>query len=298
MMELTLFLFGFVIVIILAVFFIAGKVGWQLIHPIRKEITASPGEYGLDFLEVFFTSREDNLRLKGWFLPAKESRITIIVAHGYGENRQYDYIPILPLAKNLVSEGYNVLLFDFRNSGESEGKMTSVGKYETRDILGAVDFLKKEKAQQAGRIVVYGFSMGAATAILAAAEDKRIGAVIADSPFADLKSYLESNLEVWTKLPAFPFNLAFMLITPLLTGLDPSSVSPLRVIKSLTPRPVLFIHGEADQSIPSDNSRLLLEVSNNPHAQLWLVPGAGHVESYSKEPEKYQQKINQFLKIS
>jgi len=279
--------------VIIGVLLTAGYVGWKLTHPQRKKITATPADYGLDFEEVAFLSREDALLLEGWFLPASNSKFSVLVAHGYGENRQYDYIPILPLAGYLVSQGYNVLLFDLRNSGESEGNLTSVGQYEVRDVLGAVDFLKQEKEQE--KIVVHGFSMGGATAILAAAQEKAINGVITDCPFADLESYLKDNLPIWTKLPAFPFNPLLLWLIPCLTGTDLKQVSPLRVINALAERHILFIHGEEDTTISPENSRELLAASHNPYGELWLVPGARHVECYSKAPDAYQEKVKAFL---
>ena len=282
-------------ILIIGVMGISCLVGWNLTHPQRKQITANPGDYGLNFQEVKFSSREDYLQLAGWFLPTEgKSSVSVIIAHGYGENRQYDYIPVLPLARFLVSQGYNVLLFDFRNAGESEGSLTSVGQYEVRDILGAVDFLAQEKEQQ--KIIVHGFSMGASTAILAAAQEERIAGVIADCPFADLESYLKSNLPVWTKLPAFPFNHLVMRLIPWLTRTDPKEVSPVRVIDRLASKGLLLIHAAEDTTIPAENSKQLLQAAQNPQGELWLVPGANHVECYGKEPEAYQKKVINFLR--
>lgn len=270
-------------------------VGWKLTHPKRKEITATPADYGLTFQEVVFPSREDGLLLKGWFLPSDQNSLfAVIVTHGYGENRQYDYIPVLPLACFLVSHGYNVFLFDFRNSGESEGSLTSVGQYEVRDILGAVDFLTEEKEQK--KIVVHGFSMGASTAILAGAQEEKIVGVIADCPFADLEAYLKSNLPVWTKLPAFPFNFLLLWIIPWLTGIELKKVSPISVVHQLTPRGILLIHAAEDTTIPAENSRQLLETSQNSQGELWLVAGANHVECYRNSPADYHEKVINFLR--
>jgi len=75
-------------------------------------------------------------------------------------------------------------------------------------LLGAVDYVKS-KPELNQEIVLMGFSMGASTSILAAAREPAVSAVIADSPFADLKNYLNDKLSVWTELPSFPFNKAF-----------------------------------------------------------------------------------------
>ena len=129
------------------------------------------------------------------------------------------------------------------------------------------------------KIILMGFSMGATTAILAGARDPAVSAVIADSPFADLRTYLNENLSVWSELPSFPFNQAFFIVVPNLTGLRAETVSPVREISNLSGRKLLLIHGEADVDIPIINSETLAGAI--PYAQLLRVPGAGHVKAYA-----------------
>lgn len=271
---------------------VSGYVGWNLTHPQRQALDTTPLSVGLSYQEVVFPSQEDGLELKGWFIPSAGSHRTVIFAHGYRKNRLNSDVPILPIARYLVEKGYNVLMFDFRNSGESGGTLTSVGQYEVRDLLGAVEFVRSHRGIQE-EIILYGFSMGASTAILAGAREPAVAAVIADSPFADLKSYLRSNLSVWTELPSFPFNAAFFLIVPRLTGLKPEAVSPLREVQSLSGRPLLLIAGDADTDVPMENSMLLQ--SSYPQAQLLLIPGGKHVKNYQTQPEQYLKTVGAFL---
>lgn len=277
---------------ITGVFGVSANVGWKLTHPVRQQIASTPLANGLPFEEVVFNSRGDGLNLKGWFIPAQGSTKTVIFAHGYRKNRLQDDVPGLPITQALVAEGYNVLMFDFRNSGESEGNLTSIGQYEVQDLLGAVDFIKSqpEKAQQ---IVLLGFSMGASTAILAGAREPAVTAVIADSPFADLQTYLDKNLSVWTELPSFPFNQAFFMVVPYLTGLRTETVSPVNEIKNMGDRPLLLIHGEGDEDIPIENSEMLQKTY--PKAELLRVPGAKHVKNYATDPQLYLSAVTHFL---
>ncbi|MEN6461170.1 MAG: alpha/beta fold hydrolase [Syntrophomonas sp.] len=274
------------------VFGVSAYVGWNLTHPVRQQINNTPLSQGLPYKNVVFTSRGDNLKLKGWLIPANGSTKTVIFAHGYRKNRLQNDVPSLPIAKALVSKGYNVLMFDFRNSGQSEGKLTSVGQYEVQDLLGAVDFIKS-RPEINKQIVLFGFSMGASTAILAGAREPAVSAVIADSPFADLKTYLSKNLSVWTELPSVPFNQTFFMIVPALTGLKPETVSPVKEIHNLNSRPILLIHGEADEDIPIENSELLQR--NYPQAKLLRVPGAKHVKSFTTDQNRYLYTVSAFL---
>ncbi|WP_054696453.1 alpha/beta hydrolase [Syntrophomonas palmitatica] len=284
-----------VVIVLLAgagVFSTAAYTGWNLTHPDRLALCANPQSVGLDYENVEFNSRDDAIQLKGWLIPATNSNKTIIFAHGYRRNRADDSVPMLDLARDMVQRGYNVLLFDFRNSGESGGHLTTVGQYEVRDLLGAIDYVKT-RPQISRDIVLLGFSMGASTSLLAGARDTEVDAVIADAPFADMQSYLNDNLSIWTDLPSFPFNQAFFIIVPLFTGLDPDQVSPINEIKNFKGRPVLLIHGTADSKIPISNSEALKEAY--PKAQLLKVPGSDHCDSYHDHPDLYLKTLEQFL---
>ncbi|MBO8158268.1 alpha/beta hydrolase [Thermosyntropha sp.] len=280
-----------VLVLVVAVGGISGYVSWKLTHPEREEIKSNPNDYGLDFEDVSFTSRGSSLNLKGWFIPAESDR-TVIFAHGYGRNRLQSDVPVLPIVKKVHDHGWNVLLFDFRNSGESDGNITSVGQYEVNDLLGAVDFIRSEK-NISGKIVLHGFSMGAATAIIAGAREKQVDGVIADSPFADLKPYLMENLSVWSGLPSIPFNQTSLVIGTFLTGLNADKVRPVKEVSKFAGRPLLLIHGNKDVDVPLKNSELLRKAY--PQADLWIVPGAGHVKNYEVAGEYYLDMVIDFL---
>jgi len=274
------------------VFGVSANVGWQLTHPVRQLIDTTPQSVGLSFEDVVFNSRGDGLKLKGWLIPAQGSNKTVILANGYRKNRLQNDVPGLSIAQALAAKGFNVLMFDFRNSGESEGEITSIGQYEVQDLLGAVDFIKTQP-EISKQIVLLGFSMGASTAILAGAREPAVTAVIADSPFADLKNYLNTNLSVWTELPSVPFNQAFFMVVPSLTGLRAESVSPINEIKNLGSRPLLLIHGEGDVDIPIENSEKLQRTY--PNAELLRVPGATHVKNYATDPGLYLSTVTNFL---
>ena len=165
-------------------------------------------------------------------------------------------MPTLELAHALVGEGFNVLMFDFRNHGESGGNVTTLGYHEVKDVIGAVQWLRQERPAQAERIGIVGFSMGAVTSIIAASQEPSIGAVVADSPFSDLRSYLQGNMPVWTGLPNVPFTWTIMAILPPLIDSQVDQVSPVAVMPDM-PQPVLLIHADGDTAIPADESRRL-----------------------------------------
>src|SRR5258706_14921810 len=127
----------------------------------------TPRNYGFDSDEVKFTSR-DHVRLTGWWIPADNAVGTIVMCPGQEGSMDGDTRQMVPLHDS----GFNVLMFDFRAHGRSEGEVVSMGMYEKEDLLGALDFLMEHYGvEKDGGL---GFSMGAAVALVAAAHADRI----------------------------------------------------------------------------------------------------------------------------
>ncbi|HWI54057.1 MAG TPA: alpha/beta fold hydrolase [Desulfobacteria bacterium] len=282
------FISAFVIGLILVLGILPVSVGLVLTHPDRIPVVI-PASLGSIKLEpAVFQSRDSKVKLDGWFLPSKDSNRTVIFAHGYHNNRLQEDVPAIDIARILNSNSCNVLMFDFRSNGESEGSLTSLGQFEKEDLKGAVDYVKG-LGKPGEHVGVIGFSMGAATALTAAAEDPRIEAVVADSPFADLHAYLEENLPFWSHLPSFPFTPVILKTLPAILDLQPETVSPIKALPKIK-APVLLIHGTGDKHIPVSNSVNLYKASPEGN-NLWIVEGAVHVGSYKKQPQQYKQKV-------
>jgi fermentation-respiration switch protein FrsA (DUF1100 family) len=269
---------------------LAAYVAFTLTHPGRKALGAEP--VGFDARDVQFQSVVDHLNLSGWFLDAGSDK-TVIMVHGYRDNRLQENVPGLEVARGLVAHGYNFLTFDLRDSGRSEGSFTTIGVYEQRDVLGAIAYVKGLGAP-GKHIALLGYSMGAATALLVAGQDNQVQAVVSDSAFADLYPYLEDSLPVWSRLPAFPFTPLILAMEPAITGVNPRLAAPVRAVPHIQ-APVLFIHGLADSQVPYHNSQELKAVAKNPADQLWLVPGADHIKSFHTDPQGYWEHVLPFL---
>ncbi len=167
----------------------------------------------------------------------------------------------------------------------------SAGYHEKRDLLGAVDYVKGRGLEHIG---VLGFSMGAATALMATAENSDIDAVVADSSFADLKDMMEPEFSKRTKFPKF-FLPALLFMVKIMYGVDFTAVKPIKSVSNIAPRAIFFIHGELDDVVPLEHAYRLLRASQNAQNQLWVVPQAGHVRAYVTHPEEYMNKITTFF---
>ena len=277
--------------VVVAFFGISIFLGNSMTKVKRVPIEESPTRYNLTYESVSFSSINEELILYGWFLPVEDSRQIIIIVHGADGNRADPTIGLLDIASKLIEHGYNVLMFDLRGHGESEGNRMSAGYYEKRDLLGAVEYVKKCGFEDIG---VLGFSMGAATALITTAESKDIDAVVADSSYADLKNMMEPEFSKRTKFPRF-FLSPLLFMVKIMYGVDFVSIRPVESVPEIAPRPVFFIHGELDETVPVGHAYRLLEASQNPEDQLWVVSGAGHVRAYVTQPEEYIDRITVFF---
>ncbi len=70
------------------------------------------------------------------------------------------------------------------------------------------------------------------------------------------------------------------------------------VVAEIAPRPILFIHGEADGVIPVENAYRLYAAADNPAAELWVVPGADHVRAYKAHRQEYVARVTAFFDVA
>lgn len=275
------------LVVIFIVLSISGWVLYSLLTPVKEPIKERPK---VPYQEIHFTSKAGNVPLQGWLIPTNSSQKKIVIfAHGYGDNRS-NLEAVLPMAHALYKKGISSLLFDFRNSGKSGGNMTTVGIDEQKDLLAAIEFAQAKGYKKIG---LMGFSMGASTSIIASAQSDQVQAVVADSPFSDLKPYLSMNLPVWSGLPSF-FNPIILTMAEWI-GLDMTQVRPIEAVKQMRNTPLFLIHTKKETSIPSIHSVRLASLHDQKITQLWLTPGNKHVESYSKKPQEYIKRVTAFF---
>src|SRR5689334_24103469 len=127
-------------------------------RPMDRRLTTTPKDLQADYKDVEFTAA-DGVRLSGWLLPSRDKHVTIVYSHGLFRSRR----ELLERAVDLWRLGYGALLYDSRNHGDSGAARVTLGWAERLDAEAAVRFLRDE-ARTEDRIVLFGISMGAATA--------------------------------------------------------------------------------------------------------------------------------------
>jgi dipeptidyl aminopeptidase/acylaminoacyl peptidase len=261
-------------------------------HPPRYPLHVPPSVYEADFEEVHATS-EDGIDLAGWLIKPPHPHgpaPAIIMCHGVGANKS----DFTELAASLARRGYFVLLFDFRAHGESGGSRTSLGYHEQKDVAAALSVLENRPGIDRKRIGIYGFSMGGATAILAAARSGAFSAVVADSSFTSLRDQARASVTGVYHLPSFPFVSLAVLGYELYFQTSVEHVSPLAVIGSLSPVPILIIAGEGDKLIPADNGRVLYAAAREPR-ELWIIQGSDHGGTLAAAGSEYEKRVGEFF---
>lgn len=286
------------LLLVLSVAIISAYNGWELLHPAKKDIEVFSSNIVPEYRDISFRGADRSILLKGWYFQIKNSDRTVILAHSYGKNRLEFGEQSLNMIKSFLGKGYNVFTFDFRNSGQSSGKLTTLGYREKDDIAAAVEYVRQQGSKH---IILMGFSTGAAACILAAADadDKEnIEAVIADSPYANLEIYLESSLNNWVNLPAFPFNKTVLIAMEMISGMDAANAGPASSLKNLPPCRLFLIHGIGDGIIPVENSRELNSIYSGVAADMsniWETDDTGNATSFLKYPEEYMSRVFEFL---
>ncbi len=256
-------------------------------HP-RGEVTGkTPRTYELEYQEVNFDTG-NGIQLKGWYVPGKKEAECIILAPGKGGNRWN----VLNYAPFLVEAGFNVLLFDPRSTGLSGGNRYGFGYFESQDLQYAVSFLAEEK--NVSEFAVLGRSAGATAGLLAGLEDSRIDAVVADSPYANLR-LASKDFGDYSQNPLLQtFFPVYMFSAKLALGIDIyEKTNALERIKEMETA-AYFIHGKADEAVGHQNSVKLYERKPS-KKQLWLVSETGHVQAYKNHPEEYVQEVVDFF---
>jgi len=259
----TLALLSFMVFLILYIKYYERK---GIYFPTRK-IRLTPKEMGLEFEDVYFSS-SDGIRLNGWYIPARESKATILFCHGNAGNISHR-IEVLYLFSKL---GLNIFIFDYRGYGRSQGNPSEEGLY--LDAQAAYKYLIEKRNLKEESIVVYGKSIGANVAVELCSKVKT-AALISESAFT-------SALEMGKKI--FPFLPLKWLIS--------IKFDALSKIKDITV-PKLIIHSKDDRIIPFKHGRKLFEAAPEPK-EFYPMRG-GHNEALFLAKEDFVNKIDIFL---
>lgn len=293
-----------VLVLILLIFFISATcfillhayIAWELARPVIAPLASNPqSAIGSPYENVRFLSANGQNHLDGWYIPAATSSSqTVIFSHGYGSNREESWVPMYDLAKAAHSQSYNVLMFDY--GFVKPYQIVTGGVQETQELLGAIRLAKEKGAR---KIYIWGFSMGAGTALQAALVSNDITAMILDSTFILNPDTLYQNLRQHIDLPRFPSLPLIRLFLPLLNGTALKNIPYPTVASHTYNIPIYFIHGKKDRKAPYGLVQsIFANQKSNEKSALWLLPKDHHELIYRAHPQEYLRRVFGFLQTA
>ncbi len=254
----------------------------------------SPIKYDKDKIgrgtDVVFRAT-DGLQLAGWYFPGTNDK-AIMFVHGAGnQNRANEVYGTPEIAKYFLEQGYTILLFDLRGTGQSQEARISFGQNERKDVAGAFDYLVKQEYKPES-IGIISDSLGAIATIMASDTVKKAGGIVLDSPAAEVKPIVSNIMTDEHNVPRF-LHPAIYLWAKILYQIDVDSVRPIDHIAVLSKTPILFLHHEADNLIPPVNSEELLKKVNK--GTIVTFPNTNHAETYKTLPDLYLKTVSEFF---
>jgi uncharacterized protein len=238
-------------------------------------------------------TRFDRLTLKGWFIPTGGQR-AIIMVFGGDQPRVDNLVDSFDLARDLHASGFDILLFDLRGRGQSQGNARTLMN-DDRDLGGALDYVESRGFADS-QIGLLGFCSGAANSAIFASHNQ-VGALVLVGCFASVERMVDSQA-AQRHIPRF-------LVDMFLPGLRFTTfffygyheVAPLTAVETVE-APIFFIHEQYDELTNLADTELLYHASPDPGSQLWEEPGALHSEGYRTHPAEFVSKVSSFFDLN
>ncbi len=231
-----------------------------------RSLDRTPADIGAEFQDVTIETA-DHVRLHGWYIPGDSDRV-LLFFHGNAGNISHR----LESIRQFLELGLSVLIIDYRGYGQSEGRTTEQGIY--RDAEAAWRYLTETNGIPAGRIIVFGRSMGASAAAYLAARH-RPAALIVESSFTSVPDIAR---EYYPWLPVH-----------WLSRLRHSAVEFVAKSKS----PVLVIHSRDDEIVPLHHGEAIFAAAGEPKA--FVEIRGTHNDAFLRDEQNYLAGLRSFL---
>lgn len=240
----------------------------------------SPADHAMRYEDVFFKTT-DGVRLHGWFLPATRGRAkgTVLHVHGNAANitGHLDFVRWIP------ESGFNVLTFDYRGYGRSEGRISREGSL--LDAAAALEYLRLRDGLDPSRIVIFGQSIGGAISIAMMVDRPgQVRAIAVDSSFTAYREIVSYHVR---------HNPALLVLAWWFPWTIPPGHDPIDAIARLSPTPILLMHGRADRIAPWPMAQRLYDAAGEPK-DLWLIDEMDHMQVWFERPEEAHHRLLDF----
>ncbi len=258
-----------------------------LTRPHNYHVQADPTMISPD-VTAWSAKTTDGLTLRGWYVPTPKKRHLVVLVHGMWSS----WPEMAALGRDLHQYGYDVLLFDLRGHGDSDPSRLFMGRRERGDIRAVLSWASASGFTH-DRIGWLGYSMGASTLLMEAAQNPEIQVAVLDSPYGSLPELFETQLPKHSHLPSW-FNPGILTAARFAFGVRTDDLIPLRSARKWGKRPLLLIHGEADSTVPVSQAKRLAQVVGS-SCEAVTLPGVEHVQAYEADPERYVAAVDSFF---
>jgi len=269
-------------------------VAWQVVHgaraalseyrdlrPTRAPVVRPPDARTLGLVDVRFPGR-DGTTIAGWYVPSRTGA-ALVLCTGTGTDRT----DLVGRLRRFEGSGIGILLYDSPGFGESGGRVR-LGAPERAALSGALDFVAARRDVDPRRIGILAFSQGTVYATTVAAHDPRVRALALEGAFGDFDEQVRAEYS-----RGGPFSSWGAELGSRLGGIDVQGPRPIDIIASIAPRPIVFVAGTADRTVPLGLSRALYDAARPPK-QFWVIPGAAH-GSYGTADATYVPRLRAFF---
>ena len=314
-------IFGIIIVILVVATILVGNyfVNFALVADGEGDNRETNEEFieeiGVENLEIIERARESQeARAQSWFIETEKEEVSITTEDGYelhGHTYTHDDVDewvfivhgykasemnSVTSAPYFYDQGYNVLTYDLRAHGESEGEFIGMGYLDAQDLIGWTEYIVDNYDDTS--IVYHGTSMGAATVMNAVGDEDlpdEVRGFIIDAGFSTIWGVYESELSHRFGLPTFPVLDMADIMARFRAGYsfknDGKAIDG--VVESEIP--MLLIHSETDDFIPVEMAHEIFEAKSDGEKQIEIFENAGHSESKYIDEERYYEVVFEFL---
>jgi pimeloyl-ACP methyl ester carboxylesterase len=276
-----------------------------LLHPAQSLITETPADRGMVMQDIILTPADMDIEIQGWWLPADESKASLVYVHGANSNRQEIYTGGLELYEELNARGISVLTIDVRNHGHSDSVDTGMqfGRTERHDVTAAVDWVVQQNFD--APIFTMGLSMGGATVIHQAKNETRINGMILIDPVLDTRSSILNGIYAITGIPQIVMMPVAWSATALF-DLPKEGAQALDIGKTITHATLLFQEFDDPinqtryaRELAKDNNNVELVIINQVDQSDPRLADAGrwgtHGQAFLLDPMLVAEKIVTFV---
>ena len=267
---------------LVAVAGVSWAAGSWIAQPQRHSVGPVPDGWNAQSVEI--GSQEGLVR--GWYADGKPGRGAVLLLHGVRADRR----AMVPRARALHERGYAVLLIDLYAHGESDGDMIGFGPKEAAGIRSALDWMRDRLPSE--RLGVIGASLGGA-GLLLAHQGRPPDAVVLEAVFTSIETAVDNRVRERVGPLAAAVSPLLLGQMPMRLGVAPDQVRPVDHMAQLA-APVLVAGGAEDRYTTQAETEHMFAVAAEPK-QLWVVPGAGHVDLYRFAPQAYEAQVFGFL---